>query len=89
LYSPAIKRGFLLFEAAMSRKIASETEFEIGENQVRHVPTNATFYAHDGQEEISSFLVGHMGSVLPNGDDYEEDSIKAIAARLMIERLKK
>jgi hypothetical protein len=73
----------------MPRKIASEDEFEIGENQVRHVPTNATFYAYDGQEEISSFLVGHMGSVLPNGGDYEEDGIKAIATRLMKDRLKK
>jgi hypothetical protein len=38
------------------------------------------------REEIKSYQVGHMGSVLPNGDDYEEASIKAIAVRLMAKR---
>ncbi len=63
------------------RKVAVEAEFTIDENEVKHVPTTATFYACPGQ--ISGYLMGHMGSVLPNGDDYEEDSIKAIAVRLM------
>jgi hypothetical protein len=70
----------------MPRKEASVEEFVVSGNEVKHVPTNATFYAYNGQEEISSYLVGHMGSVLPNGVDYEEDSIKRIAAKLMKER---
>jgi hypothetical protein len=68
------------------RKVAVGAEFTVGENEVKHVPTTATFYAYPAQDEISSYLMGHMGSVLPNGDDYEEDSIKAIAVRLMQRR---
>ncbi len=70
------------------RKIAVPEEFTIQGNDVKHVPTNATFHAYEGREEINGYLVGHLGSVLPNGDDYEEDSVWAIARRLMKDRLK-
>jgi hypothetical protein len=68
------------------RKEATVEEFVVSGNEVKHVPTNATFYAYKGQKEISSYLRGHMGSVLPNGDDYEEETIERIAAKLMKER---
>jgi hypothetical protein len=74
-------------EAGMPRRnLATTEEFVVSGNEVKHVPTNATLFAYEGQEEISSYIVGHMGSVLPNGDDYEEDSIKRIAVKLMKER---
>jgi hypothetical protein len=73
----------------MGRKRAVEEEFVVKGDEVRHVPTNARFYAYAGREDIHQHQVGHMGSVLPNGDDYEEDSIWAIARRLMKEGMKK
>jgi hypothetical protein len=68
------------------KKRATVEEFVVTGNEVKHVPTNATFYAYEGGRQISRFLVGSMGSVLPNGDDYDVDSIKEIAAKLMRER---
>jgi len=70
----------------MSKKMATVDEFEVSHNQVRHVPTKATFYAYEGHKEIKGNLVGSMGSVLPNGDDYDVDSIWAIARQLIRER---
>jgi hypothetical protein len=68
------------------REKATVEEFVVTGNEVKHVPTNATFYAYEGGNQIGRFLVGNMGSVLPNGDDYDVDSIKEIAGKLMRER---
>ena len=38
---------------------------------------NAIFYAYPRQDEISRYLIVHMGNALPDGDDDEEDSIVA------------
>jgi hypothetical protein len=73
----------------MARKKAVETEFRVEEDAVIHMPTNARFVAHSGREDIHQYSLGHLGSVLPNGDDYEEDSVWEIARRLMNERLKR
>ncbi len=71
----------------MSRsRMAIEDEFEIEENSVIHRPLNATFYAYPGRPEIHRYIVGHLGSVLPNGDDYDEDSVWRIARKLIAER---
>ena len=50
------------------------------------MPTNATFYAYPGRPVIHAHLVGHLGSVLPNGDDYDETSIWRIAKKMIAER---
>ena len=71
----------------MSRKkIATEDEFDREENSVTHRPLNATFYAYPGRPEIHRHIVGHLGSVLPNGDDYDVESVWRIARRLIAER---
>jgi hypothetical protein len=68
------------------RKIAVEDEFDREENSVTHGPLNTTFYAYPGSPEICRYIVGHLRSVLPNGDDYDEDSVWRIARRLIAER---
>jgi hypothetical protein len=73
----------------MPRKHPSVEEFELKENQVVHTPTNATWTAYPGQAEPHLYRASRLGSVLPNGDDYREDEIEAIALRLMRERLTK
>lgn len=67
-------------------KTASLDEFRIDENSVTHEPLKARFYAYPGREEIHRFTRGHLGSVLPNGDDYDVDSVWEIARKLMRER---
>lgn len=64
-------------------------EFEIGENEVIHKPTNATWTAHPGMAEPHLFRRSSLGSVLANGDDYREDEVTIIAIRLLAERLNK
>ena len=68
------------------KRIATEDEFDREENSVTHRPLNATFYAYPESPEICRHIVGHLGSVLPNGDDYDEDSVWRIARRLIAER---
>jgi hypothetical protein len=73
----------------MARKLPSLEEFEVTENKVLHKPTNATWIAHDGDPEPSSYRPSMLGSVLPNGDDYRDHEVKQIALRLLRERLNK
>jgi hypothetical protein len=70
------------------RKQAVDSEFEVQGNTVLHVPTNARFNSYPGNTEIKGYNMGHLGSVLPNGDDYEEDTVFLIAKRLMKARPK-
>jgi len=71
----------------MRNKAVTE-EFKVEENLVVHVPTNAKFSAYPGSDEIHVHNPGNLGSVLPNGDDYDEDSVWVIARQLMKERLR-
>jgi hypothetical protein len=45
---------------AMVRKRAVVEEFTVGENEVKHGPTSATFYAYPGREEIHQHRIGHL-----------------------------
>ena len=73
----------------MPRKVAAEDEFVVSDNSVTHVPLNAIFMAYPDRPEIDSYLAGDLGNVLPNGDDYDEESVITIATRLMRDRNKK
>ena len=72
--------------SAMPRKLAVVEEFTVQGDEVKHVPTKATFSAYPGGVDIATCLMGHLGSVLPNGDDYNEESVWAIARQLMKDR---
>jgi hypothetical protein len=71
------------------RNEATEDEFEFeGGHTVVHLPTNARFAAYPGQGHFSNYLRGDLGSVLRNGDDYEEDIVFQIANKLLAFRLR-
>jgi hypothetical protein len=61
----------------------THAEFEMKENEVVHKPTNATWTAYPGSPEAKSYRPSMLGSVLPNGDGYREDEVKAMALRLL------
>jgi hypothetical protein len=73
----------------MGRKIPSEDEFEVKENEVVHKPTGATWTAYTGRPEPANCRQAMLGSVLPNGDDYRPHEVELIALRLLANRLKK
>jgi hypothetical protein len=71
----------------MARRVKpSLEEFELSENEVVHTPTNATWTAYPGRPEPHLYRASMLGSVLPNGDDYREDEVTAIALKLLAER---
>jgi hypothetical protein len=61
-------------------------EFEIKENEVMHRPTNASWSAYPGKPEPSTYRRSMLGGVLPNGDDYREDEVTAMALSLLASR---
>ena len=61
-------------------------EFEVRENEVIHTPTNATWRAHPGIAEPHLYRRSMLASVLPNGDDYREHEVGAMALKLLAER---
>jgi len=71
----------------MAIKHPTEDEFEVRENTVIHKPTNARWTAYPGVAEAHLYTPSRLGSVLPNGDDYREHEVGAIARKLMLERL--
>jgi hypothetical protein len=62
------------------RKRPTREEFEIGENDVMHMPTAAWFSAYPGRPEISNRGVVDLG-------DYAMFDIEEMAAVLLKERL--
>jgi hypothetical protein len=71
------------------RKEATDAEFEFdGDHTVVHLPTNARFTAYSGQEHYSTIGWGQLGSILPNGDDYEEETVCRIANKRLAFRLR-
>jgi hypothetical protein len=69
-----------------SRVRPTRAEFEIGQNEVVHMPTNATWTAYPGRAEAKSFRPSRLGTVLPSGADYDVDEVKALAMKLLAER---
>jgi hypothetical protein len=72
-----------------NRVLPKLEEFEVSENEVVHKPTNATWTAYEGRPEPSTHRASMLGSVLPNGDDYREHEVTAMALKLLADRLKK
>jgi hypothetical protein len=71
----------------MARRVYPKLEeFEVRENEVIHKPTNATWTAYPGRPEPRSYRRSMLGSVLPNGDDYREHEVTAMAIKLLAER---
>jgi hypothetical protein len=74
-------------EDSMGKRVRPKLEeFEISENEVVHKPTKATWTAYAGRPEPHLYRQSMLGSVLPNGDDYREDEVTAMALKLLAER---
>ena len=70
----------------MGRKKPIEAEFKIEKDGIRHLPTNARFYPYAGMEKLQNVMLGSLGSVLPNGDDYRQDEVEEMAVKLWAAR---
>jgi len=66
-----------------------EEEFTVSATEVIHNPTNATWTAYEGEAQPHLYRQSMLGSVLPNGDDYREHEVTAMALKLLADRLKK
>jgi hypothetical protein len=64
----------------------TEAEFVVRDDEVEHTPTGATWSAYPGHPEPSHLRRAMLGSVLPNGDDYREHEVTAVALRLLANR---
>jgi len=65
---------------------ATREQFELRENEVMHRPTYATWTAYPGRPEAKSYRRGMLGSVLADGDDYNEGDVTTIALQLLAAR---
>lgn len=63
----------------MPSKKPTKDEFQMLDNGVLHVPTNAGFTSQYGGTELTHAELGGLGSVLPNGDDYRDDEVAGMA----------
>jgi hypothetical protein len=63
----------------MPRTRVAESQYEATESEVVHTPTGARFTWYPGatQDHYNRFDVGQLGSVLPNGEDYDPGEVKA------------
>jgi hypothetical protein len=62
-------------------------DFHIYENEVVHLPTNASWVAYPGKADVKTFNPGLLGTALPNGDVYSESEVIEMALRLLRDRL--
>jgi hypothetical protein len=70
----------------MTRKLPTLEEFEVRKNAVVHLPTDATWTAYPGHTQCSNFRPGMLGSILPNGAEYEVSAVEKMALGLLGDR---
>ena len=61
-------------------------QFKLEDHEVVHIPTGARWTAYRTIAEPHLESLGMLGSVLPNGDDYEYGDVLPIALKLLRER---
>jgi hypothetical protein len=64
----------------MPFKKVTKEDFNIGENEVTHVPTGKNYRAYPGRVEIADVNIVDLG-------DYHESDIREVALKLLAERL--
>jgi hypothetical protein len=78
--------GAIMYHATrgvpMPSKIVRREQFRLVGDEVTHLPTNKNYSAHPGRAEIVSETTADL-------DDYHGEEIRATAAILLAERLKK
>lgn len=62
-------------------------QFELGEDEVVHIPTGARFWAYPEIAEPHGVNWNRAGDILDNGDQYEQEEIREIAVALLKGRL--
>ena len=67
---------------------ATEEEFEIEKDGVRHKPTGAWFTAYPGMA-LHKVTRNMLGSVLPDGREYRENDVTEVAQRVWAAELKR
>jgi hypothetical protein len=66
-----------------------EDQFEISDKGIKHTPTGYEFIPHPGQPFSGNVHLGHHGSKLPSGEDYDPSEVKAMMGRLWNAHVKK
>ncbi len=62
-------------------------EFEMKDNSVIHVPTNAMWSAYPGSPAVSFHRPSNLAAQHSNGIDYRPEEVAHLARRLLAERL--
>ena len=71
----------------MARQVVPKCEeFDISPTGVIHRPTGATWTAYRDSIFAHMYTRSMLGSVLPNGDDYKEAEVEAMAKQLLARR---
>jgi hypothetical protein len=67
----------------------TEDQFEVSHNGIKHKPTRWEFNPYPGQPLSGNARLGHHGSKLPSGEDYDPGEVEAMAKRLWADYVKK
>jgi len=77
-------------EVGLSRTKVERVQFRWNDpDEVKHVPTGAWFRATPGYPEVMQHNWGKAGDVLVTDEDFDRGDVWAIAALLLVERLRK
>jgi len=60
-------------------------QFEISPKGITHKPTRATYTPHPGAPYSGTMNLSRLENVLPNGEDYRPQEVKAMTERLWAE----
>jgi hypothetical protein len=86
---PAPSAGSLMRvteSAKMSYTAIIRDQFEVTRNEVRHMPTGASFRSYPGLDKVvASVKWGECGCFLPSGESYSSEDVEAMARSLMAE----
>jgi len=61
-------------------------QFEVGIDEVVHMPTGAKFTTHPGGYEMKGVDWGRAGDLLPSNQEYERVEVLRMAQELLKER---
>ncbi len=76
--------GALSVGVAMSYTKVTRDQFEFARNEVKHKPTNASFFSYPGLNKVvCSVKWGRCGFMLDSGESYSRDEVEAFAKELM------
>jgi hypothetical protein len=57
-------------------------QFEVSPKGITHKTTGATYTPHPGAPYSGTMILSQFGNVLPNGEDYRPNEVKAMMEQL-------